>query len=277
MTRARLAPCPLEVVLWIAMVVAAGGMAEAAPPGAANLVAPAGVIPGGSVTFTWGAVEGATFYYLQVNDTTASPRLTLWYPAGQACAAGSATCFVTVTTGFATGSATWWIQTWNPDGPGPWSTGLGFDLTYVPGAWSHSLPAASRFQLVLAGAGVLDRETGLVWERTPASTFATWTAAMHGCRSRLVGGRKGWRMPLQEELESLADPTRSSPALPAGHPFANISTGIEYWSASTVESNAALAYVTGFAIAIGLNGVSSKSDPHPLWCVRGGFGADNPR
>src|SRR3954467_14198402 len=35
----------------------------------------------------------------------------------------------------------------------------------IPPAWSQTLPAAERFQLVLGGAGVLDKETGLVWEK----------------------------------------------------------------------------------------------------------------
>ena len=39
----------------------------------------------------------------------------------------------------------------------------------IPPAWSQSLPAPERFQLVLGGAGVLDKETGLVWEQTPAA------------------------------------------------------------------------------------------------------------
>ena len=41
-------------------------------------------------------------------------------------------------------------------------TGLSTDL-----GWSQILPAATRFQLVMGGAAVLDRETGLVWEQSP--------------------------------------------------------------------------------------------------------------
>src|SRR5687768_10756564 len=40
----------------------------------------------------------------------------------------------------------------------------------LPPAWSEILPPATRFSLVLNNAAVLDRETGLVWERAPADT-----------------------------------------------------------------------------------------------------------
>ena len=36
-------------------------------------------------------------------------------------------------------------------------------LDEIPPTWSQKLPAAQRFVLVLDGAGVLDKETGLVW------------------------------------------------------------------------------------------------------------------
>jgi hypothetical protein len=66
---------------------------------------PAGVIGGSTFTFTWQAADGATFYYLQVNDATASPRLMLWCPAAMACSGGSATCSATLTVGWAAGPA----------------------------------------------------------------------------------------------------------------------------------------------------------------------------
>ena len=81
---------------------------------------------------------------------------------------------------------------------------------------------------------MLDRETGLVWQRTPevpgrASNFPD---AVSACYVAATGGRKGWRLPTPEELLSLVDPTQSNPALPPGHPFQQVL--IFYWSATTL-------------------------------------------
>jgi hypothetical protein len=252
------------------LVVALGhAPAEAVPPPAATLVGPTGVITGTGHTFTWSAAEGATFYYLQVNDATASPRLTLWYPAAQACPGGSATCFVTVSTGFAAGAGIWWVQTWNPDGAGPWSAGMRFTIVFTPGAWGDAPLAADRFQLVLGGAAVLDKLTGLVWERTPRTTAAgSWAGAVANCPFiGSTGSVLGWRLPTIEELASLIDTSRTNPALPAGHPFS--SGNANYWSATT------LATATGNALGVDFAGGGVFNAGKPLnairwWCVRGG-------
>jgi hypothetical protein len=244
-------------------------LASAAPPGAATLIAPSGVIPNGSVTFTWQAAEAATFYYLQVNDATASPRFTLWYPAGQACPANSATCSVALTTGWGAGSAIWWVQTWNPDGFGPWSTGLRFAVNYVPGAWGDA-PASDRFQLVIAGLGVLDKLTGLVWERTPSTvTTYNWVSAVETCALGFIAGAHSWHLPTIEELSSLLDPSRADPALPAGHPFAIANAA--YWSATTSSTNPSNAFFVSF-LFFGNTGSVSKATLQRRWCVRGGQG-----
>jgi hypothetical protein len=254
-------------------------MAGAAPPVAATLVAPTGVIPNGSVTFTWQAAAGATFYYLQVNDATASPKLTLWYPAAQACSGGSATCFVTITTGFGAGGAVWWIQTWNPDGFGPWSAGMRFAINYVPGAWGQSLlVAADRFQLVLGSVAVLDRETGLVWERTPSIIAeASWAAGVVNCSTQSPTTRYGWRMPTIEELATLLDPP-GTPALPVGHPFSIGSDPANYgfWSASPN------AFLLTEMLGVSFNGGFVFSKPKSTgvarrWCVRGGQTPQGPQ
>src|SRR5205807_1369275 len=71
------------------------------------------------------------------------------------------------------------------------------------------------------GAAVLDRETGLVWEQSPANSH-TWQNARYQCTNLTTGGRKGWRLPSVHELASLIDPNQSSPTLPPGHPFQQV-------------------------------------------------------
>ena len=111
-------------------------------------------------------------------------------------------------------------------GPGPY---------YAEPAWDQSLPALTRF-LILTNwnsAAVLDKETGLVWERSPAITDFSWNSARSECTSRTTGARKGWRLPSINELASLIDPSVApGPTLPPGHPFLTVQSA-GYWSAST--------------------------------------------
>jgi len=143
----------------------------------------------------------------------------------------------------------------------------------IPPAWSQTL-GADRFQLVLGGAGVLDRETGLVWEQEPSTSTFNWVVAPSHCYPLGVGGRKGWRLPTIEELASLVDTSNLSPALPSGHPFTLTSTQEDgfYWSATTD------AFFTGNAWGVNLDvggvGSISKESPFHVWCVRAGQGID---
>ena len=75
-------------------------------------------------------------------------------------------------------------------------------LDEIPPTWSQVLPASERFELVMGGQAVLDKETGLVWEQSPDGTFyLPGTIALEGsCTAKTVGGRKGWRAPTTEEL-----------------------------------------------------------------------------
>jgi len=68
---------------------------------------------------------------------------------------------------------------------------------------------------------VLDKETGLVWERAPSSGMMNWDTAVCNCYDKYLGGRKGWRLPTIEELTSFVDPN-NNPTLPVGHPFSNV-------------------------------------------------------
>lgn len=108
-------------------------------------------------------------------------------------------------------------------------------------AWNRIIPAAQRFENALGDEAVLDKETGLVWAKSPTSDVTTWFGALEYCAGLVLGGRKGWRLPTIEELASLVDPANKSPALPSGHPFTNIQNGY-YWSASTyvVDNDSAL-------------------------------------
>lgn len=142
---------------------------------------------------------------------------------------------------------------------------------YAEPAWSQKLPAATRFVVLTDwnSEAVLDRETGLVWERSPATTTHTWSAARFQCVSRTTGGRLGWRLPSVAELASLVDPSvpRPGPTLPPGHPFTTVQSA-DYWSATTNAENPTVAWIVLFGSGNVLS--NNKSLSTPAWCVRGG-------
>ncbi|MGH7207995.1 MAG: DUF1566 domain-containing protein [Nitrospiraceae bacterium] len=147
---------------------------------------------------------------------------------------------------------------------------------FAPPAWNRTLPSAGRFLVLtnFASLAVLDRETGLVWEKSPSATLQTWLSALAECAAvRTTGGRKGWRLPSMPELASLIDPSVASPGptLPAGHPFTNVQSAF-YWSASTLAADPANAWLVGFGG--GDVTFSGKANGNYAWCVRGAMNAD---
>lgn len=146
-------------------------------------------------------------------------------------------------------------------------------LDEIPPAWSQKISDASkRFQTVLDGEAVLDKETGLVWEKSPDTTTRAWISAVAYAYGKAVGGRRGWRLPTVEELASLVDPTVSNPALPSGHPFTNVQSS-SYWTATTNAYNSANAYYVAFNVGSVNNGAGKDVSLY-VWCVRGGHGHD---
>ena len=148
-------------------------------------------------------------------------------------------------------------------GPGPTMK----TLDEIPPTWSQKLPAAQRFVLVLDDAAVLDKETGLVWEKSPDTTKRDWNTAINYCYNKTVGDRKGWRLPTVEELASLIDATQSNPALPTGNAFLNVQSKY-YWSSTTNTND------PGFAGLVSLLNGSVSSDlktiTYYVWPIRGG-------
>ncbi|MGB9103494.1 MAG: DUF1566 domain-containing protein, partial [Terriglobales bacterium] len=123
---------------------------------------------------------------------------------------------------------------------------------------------------------VLDKETGLVWERSPASDKQeSWDAAIVYSYSKSVAARKGWRLPAIEELLSLVDPNQSIPTLPAGHPFLNVQTDYFYWS-STLGESFLPTFAWGYDFGDGGTSNCVKTARLYVWLVRGGYGHDYP-
>ena len=149
-------------------------------------------------------------------------------------------------------------------------------LDNIPPAWSQKLPAEHRFVLVLDDEAVLDKETGLVWEKLvtyPTDTTMNWYDAVAYCTSLTKGGRSGWHLPTVEQLGSLMDKSvLGSPKLPEGHPFIGVQSG--YWTATTDAFNADWAWLVGFNNGVFHHINYFKTNLRRVWCVRGGQSHD---
>lgn len=133
-------------------------------------------------------------------------------------------------------------------------------------SWHQKFPVAERFEVVLGGEGILDHETGLVWEKAPDKAYIEeWDVVVDACFSKVVGERKGWRVPARYELLSLAEFTSTNSGLPVGHPFQL--PGNDFWTAT--EHSGSLAWA--FGANSGNVYLSEKVTKHYLWCVRGGY------
>jgi hypothetical protein len=122
---------------------------------------------------------------------------------------------------------------------------------------------------------VWDKETGLVWERSPSAGQLAWDPAVVYSFTRAIGGRLGWRLPAIEELLSLSDPSQARLKLPPQNPFLNIKTDYFYWS-STLGSTMPPTFAWGYDFGDGSTSNVSKTAACYVWLVRGGVGHDYP-
>jgi hypothetical protein len=141
-----------------------------------------------------------------------------------------------------------------------WHQTLQCDLTSCP-----------RFEDVMGGVAVLDKETGLVWEKLPGTSTYAWGTQINRCFTAAIGGRRGWHLPTMEQLSSLVDISTSSPSLPTGHPFLNVQLDM-YWTSTTYQNTSGSAWVVNFSD--GWVTTLSKGSSTYAWCVRGGQSYD---
>jgi hypothetical protein len=179
------------------------------------------------------------------------------------------------------------------DPPGPPGPTLQ-SLSQMPPDWSQQLVAndgtscaSSRFECVMlevnctticffAYKGVLDHETGLVWQRDPsANDYGNWAPAVDACYSVTLGGRSGWRPATLPELMTLFEYHASpAPSLPAGHPFQNVASAPLFWTATLYPDSTTQAYLVNFVDQYAGNWAGKLTFPKNAvntraWCVRG--------
>lgn len=137
-------------------------------------------------------------------------------------------------------------------------------------AWAYKFNSGhARFKVLheFNDEAVLDRETRLVWQRSPGG-ITIWGNARFLCAGANTGGRYGWRLPSLSELSSLLDATAFSPALTPGHPFLGVSNSIHFTATVRVDAASVEPWgldVTQGQVHFGVN----PNDNHAYWCVRG--------
>ena len=140
-------------------------------------------------------------------------------------------------------------------------------------AWDHT--NAPRFQLLapLASQAVLDRETDLLWERSPSGAAFTWFGAQDRCNRLVVGNRMGWRVPTIQELTSILSIGAAPNNLEPGNPFiAPPTIGQVIWSSTVSATNANNAWGMNLPGTVGSN--FAKGILARCWCVRFRQGTD---
>ncbi len=163
-------------------------------------------------------------------------------------------------------------------------------LDEIPGSWSRTLAAndgvpsgpregcdSSRFRCVLSDTGVLDRETGLVWERTAGAVSRSQAESEVHCATTFTGGRFGWRLPSVAELGTLPDLNETTATkLPTGSPFVfPAGAGSTFWTSSPYPGQPTTQrwFATFGGPTVGFSG-QVLGLGLLSWCVRGPAGID---
>jgi hypothetical protein len=154
---------------------------------------------------------------------------------------------------------------------------------YATPSWDQTLACTTpatcpRFVVLsnMTGDAVLDRETGLLWEKTPQAAEVDRVHAVQQCLQRQIGGRMGWRVPAGAELFSLIDTNNIPPfilpapaALPPGHPFVGVNA--TFWS--TTADGAPVRPADGGFLSVAMDFAILQSGGasalRRVWCVRG--------
>jgi Zn-dependent metalloprotease len=137
------------------------------PPKAATLVTPSG--DNGTnytPTYTWNKILNASWYYLWVSRVNGDGSLTTvhtkWYDSTAVCS--GATCSITPAgISLGSGNYSWWIQTWNEGGYGPWSSRMDFSVGITP-------PPGAAI-LVSPNGGIADTTPDFTWNKVNASSW----------------------------------------------------------------------------------------------------------
>jgi hypothetical protein len=120
------------------------------------------------------------------------------------------------------------------------------------------------YQASADGLVVTDLNTGLMWQQSDDGVERTWADAGSYCDGLSLGGYSDWRLPSRQEIVSIVDYGRYSPAIDPAF-GCRISW---YWSGSTHANYPDYAWCVPFNY--GAVYYSYKYNSEYVRCVRGG-------
>jgi len=140
-------------------------------------------------------------------------------------------------------------------------------------SWDNQIDGSSRWKILsdFDDAAVLDKETGLVWQKVISPLTVSFRGAVLACTELSVASRRGWRLPTAEELSSLMDVSQTNPPVAAGSPFENLVADVNtaYWT--TTASPGLQGFRIGWTFAdVGTVVEAPETTAIRAWCVRGG-------
>jgi len=112
---------------------------------------------------------------------------------------------------------------------------------------------------------VTDSTTSLQWQDDAIGSTMDWQSAINHCEALTLESYSDWRLPNINELKTIIDRTKVSPAIVDG--FENASSN-DYWSSTTYEGNKNLAWDVDFYS--GSTNYSYKGNSYYVRCVRAG-------
>lgn len=237
--------------------------------GQAIPVAPFGNTDSVTPTYEWTPVQYATRYRLLVQDaiqdstTQDSAETHLideWYTAEEAgCDSEDGLCMVTPDTEVY-GTYNWMVIACEGDNCGISSDELSFSAGAV-----MAPPGYTRFT-DNGDDTVTDNNTKLIWSKNadPCGWKVWWDAKSY-CDGITLANHSNWRLPSISELKSLIDRKQFNPALPPGHPFMNVQSGL-YWSSTMYASSPTYAWYV--YMSRGVVSCASKDGGLYVWPVR---------
>jgi len=127
-------------------------------------------------------------------------------------------------------------------------------------------PASDRFEVVMDGQAVLDKQTSLVWAKNAdLGGVMTLEDAKDYCKNLSIGSRRDWRLPTEREMGTLLDSFEDNQPLANWHPFDNVQFNLYWTSTGGPESDTDITFHMG--LAKGFDNYYNKSVKHYVWCM----------